>query len=424
MSLGMKFLLDQQGKCTSCAQAVAAGESITCCSCSLTFHAHSCSAYDKQEAICTATLLKLFSCNTTKSNFKWFCDSCLTKFEVDKATTVQDRFHEIISQVSRMAKDLDDVKKTVMNSAISSIPGSETCCSGHTSHDAANNTHTGSAWQDVNRVRDMRSSLVLKSKPGDQDPVVDLDRVKSLAIQNKILVAKVGVSHTGHTFIQCPTVQDRDKLQPLLTAGFEDKEVVALKEKLPHISIVDIARSQSDDITSTGFKADLLNQIRNQNHQIDALIETGHEFNILFVKAGRDANKCTAVVRVSCKIRDAIKAKGHKVFIGICSCRVFDRFFIKRCNKCHGFGHYKGECTNPEVCGYCGGEHSSESCNLKEMKDHTLLKCVNCKRMNLPDSGHSAFWPGCPVYTAAQNRLRSTIPYYDGKKSGRSSLNA
>ena len=153
MSLGMKFLLDQQGKCTSCAQAVAAGESITCCSCSLTFHAHSCSAYDKQEAICTATLLKLFSCNTTKSNFNWFCDSCLTKFEVDKATTVQDRFHEIISQVSRMAKDLDDVKKTVMNSANSSIPGSGTCCSGHTSHDVVNNTHTGSAWQDVNPIR-------------------------------------------------------------------------------------------------------------------------------------------------------------------------------------------------------------------------------------------------------------------------------
>ena len=424
----MKFAIDQQGKCSSCAQAVVAGESITCCSCSLNFHAHSCSAFDKQEAICTATMLKHFTGNTTKSNFKWLCDVCLTKFEVDKASTVQDRFHEIISQVTKMAQDLDDVKKTVItiksSAGSSHVTAGGACCTVNQASGATDgNPCNMSVWHDNNRVKNMRSSLVMKAKPGEQNSTVDLDRVKSLAIENKIAVAKIGVSQTGHTFVQCPSVQDRDKLQPLLSADFGNKDVVVLKEKLPHVSIVDIAKSQGDDISSTGFKDELLKQIRNQNHQVDTLIESGHEFEILFVRLGRDTSKCTAVARVSCKIRDVIRTNRNKLFIGICSCRVFDRFFVKRCNKCQGFGHYKGECTNQEVCGYCGGEHSSENCELKETNDFAKLKCVNCKKMNLPDSGHSTFWSGCPAYIAAQNKLRKTIPYYDGKRSSGSSLN-
>ena len=218
-------------------------------------------------------------------------------------------------------------------------------------------------------------------------------------------------------------IKDRDKFQPLLTADLQENDVVTLKEKLPHVSIVDIYKSDSDDIGTTDFKDNILLQVRNQNHQIDTLIGTGSEFTILFVKQGRDSNKCTAVVRVSRKIRDMIKTNRNKLFIGISSCRVFDRFFVKRCNKCQEFGHYKADCKNKEVCGYCGEGHSSETCGLKEGADYKAMKCVNCKRNKLCDSGHSAFWPSCPAYKAAQNKLRKTISYYDNKTPADCGLN-
>ena len=424
MALPMKFAVDQQGKCSTCAQAVGPSESITCCSCSITFHAHSCSAVDKQDSICTSSLLKLFAGSTTRNNFKFFCDVCLTKFETNKATVVEDRFHELMSQVTKMASTLNDVKSTV------STMSDKVCQPAITGNTAANQNTTSaplatsSPWSDNARVHNMRSSLIVKPKAGNQSAQVDLDKVRSLAVTNKIPVSKVGISQTtGHTYIHCPSIKDRDRLQPLLTADLQDNDVVALKEKLPHVSIVDICKSSSDDITTSDFKDNILQQVRNQNHQIDALIGAGNEFTILFVKQGRDSNKCTAVVRVSRKIRDMITANRNKLFIGITSCRVFDRFFVKRCNKCQEFGHYKADCPNKEVCGYCGGGHSSASCGLKEGADYSAMKCVNCKKNNLCDSGHSAFWPSCPAYKAAQNKLRKSISYYDDKTPANSGLN-
>ena len=92
--------------------------------------------------------------------------------------------------------------------------------------------------------------------------------------------------------------------------------------------------------------------------------------------------------------------------------RVVDRFYIKRCNKCQDFGHYHGQCTNDPVCGYCGEKHESSTCPLKDETDFSKHKCINCKKANLPFTGHSAFWSKCPAYEAEQKKLQSSIPYY------------
>ena len=210
-------------------------------------------------------------------------------------------------------------------------------------------------------------------------------------------------------------------MQPLLVADFEDNQIVALKEKLPHISITDISKETNEDVSKGEFKNELIQQIRCQNHQLDSLIDSGHEFNILFVKSAQQGTKCTAIVRVSTKIRDVIKSNRNRVFIGINSCRVFERFFIKRCNKCQEFGHYKADCTKKEeVCGFCGGAHASEGCSLKDSKDFSKFSCTNCKKKKLVHSGHSTFWLNCPTYIAAQKRLKSTIPYYERERTGTS----
>ena len=106
--------------------------------------------------------------------------------------------------------------------------------------------------------------------------------------------------------------------------------MVALKDKLPHITINDLTKADSEDIT----KDTLLVQVTSQNSQIAQLIDSGEEFKILFIKENSSTNKSSAVVRVGCKIRDAIRLNRNRIFIGVNSCRVFDRFFIKCCNNC------------------------------------------------------------------------------------------
>ena len=106
----------------------------------------------------------------------------------------------------------------------------------------------------------------------------------------------------------------------------------------------------------------------------------------------------------------------NRVYFGLSSCRVFDRFYVKRCNQCQEFGHYKDTCNNPVTCAYCGEGHSSESCHLKECTDASKFSCANCKKADKEHSGHTAFAFNCPSYIAAQKRLRSTIPYYDSVK--------
>ena len=407
----MNFLLNANGKCSSCAQQALDSNTITCCSCSKSFHAICTEITDKSDAICTQTLLKQFHTPSTKCNFKWFCDTCLTEFETNKASTSGQRFSVLAEQLKEMSNEINEVKhlsqevKELKNLIINN-------CSTNGSA-ITSNTANKSMWFDEKRVHQMKSSLVIKHTNNDvHATALDLNVVKEIAVKNNIPVTNIGVSKKGDTFIHCPSAEARDKLQPLLiSAKLADREVVPMKEKSPHITIVDIIQTGTDELT----KENILLQIRSQNPKLAALIENGNEFKILFIKKNSQTHRYSAAVRVSCAIRNAIKSDRNRIYIGISCCRVYDRFYVKRCNNCQQFRHYKDNCQNQTVCGHCSGHHKSESCSLKECTDFSKLKCTNCKEANVPGSGngHSAFWFKCPAYIEAQNKLRSTIPYYD-----------
>ena len=143
---------------------------------------------------------------------------------------------------------------------------------------------------------------MIKNKPGtggSDDKSADLLKLKKVGVDNKIPVSRVGYDKNGNTFVDCPSVSDCTKLQPLLVTNFQDKEVSVLKEKLPCISIVGI----QDEVTKTN----LISQISQQNPTIETLIASGEEFNVLFVKSV--SSGYTAVARVSPKIRGAIRSE-------------------------------------------------------------------------------------------------------------------
>ena len=411
----MDFLLNVDGKCTSCSQPALNTDIVTCCACSRSFHAICTAVTEKSNAICNLSFLKLFRTSTTKSNFKWFCDVCLTNFETNKTTTVDERFNVLANQIKEMAREVKEVKNLskevneiknliITNSSKSNINGSAN----------ANSSVDKTMWSDEKRTCQMKSSLVIKHKNKDiSSPALNLNVVKEIAVKNNIPVSNIGVSQKGDTFIHCPSAEARDKLQPLISADLPDREVTSIKDKSPHITIVDIIQTGTEDLT----KENILLQICSQNIKISALVKSGNEFKILFIRKNSKTNKYTAVARVSCDIRNAIKSNRNQIYIGISSCRVYDRFYVKRCNNCQKFGHFKDGCPNQTVCGHCSGHHQSENCSLVDTADISKLTCTNCKDSNMPDggNGHSTFWYKCPAYMVAQKKLKSTIPYYDGE---------
>ena len=194
--------------------------------------------------------------------------------------------------------------------------GTKSICS--SVHCDETGTAVSTPWSDNNWVHRLKSSLVIKHKSGDTTSTsTDLGKIREIAVKNNIPVSNVGVSKNGYTFINCPSAEDRDKFQPLLSEHLTNKDVVPLKEKQPHITILDI----DTDIS----KGDLLHQIRSQNPKVHALINAGQKFDILFTKKSLHSDKTSAVARVSCSIRYVIKHNRKKLHIGINSCRVFDQ---------------------------------------------------------------------------------------------------
>ena len=65
---------------------------------------------------------------------------------------------------------------------------------------------------------------------------------------------------------------------------------------------------------------------------------------------------------VSKVLRPGFRRYNDNVTLGLTTCRVYDRFHIKRCNICQKHGYYARDypTTNEHVCGKCSSEHQTK----------------------------------------------------------------
>jgi hypothetical protein len=79
---------------------------------------------------------------------------------------------------------------------------------------------------------------------------------------------------------------------------------------------------------------------------------------------------------------------------------------IRRCYKCHKFGHIARYCQNQARCGCCAGvAHEGGEANCPEKGEEGHKKCVNCKR------DHPAWDQRCPVAAKEVKRAREAYTY-------------
>ena len=205
-----------------------------------------------------------------------------------------------------------------------------------------------SACADKDKVKSVKSCLVLKNKDGSTEvdktsQQAQLAKLKTLAVSNEIPVSRVGFDSSGNTYIDCPSPEDIKKLQPLLSEDFKDQQVSVVKDKLPCISIVGI----EDEVNNPN----LLNKICKQNPAVSILVKYWIGVHFVIRKTQQNGTY-TAVAKVGAKIRNAIRSGRNRIFLGVTSCKVYDRFHVKRCNMCQEYGHYKADCHNSACCAY------------------------------------------------------------------------
>ena len=235
---------------------------------------------------------------------------------------------------------------------------------------------------------------------------------------NSIQISHAKVDSNGGVIIKMPSVENRDKLSPILQeSGFSSNRIEALESKSPTIAVLDV-----ENYTT---KEEFVEKVKNQNPDIREKIETGSLFKVVFGKKRRDNDEIGSaegkyyqvIIRVSEDIREIIRHAGNRIFMELSSFRVIDRFYIKRCNKCQTFGHYQKDCKNGTICGFCcADDHLSPHCP-KKTDDKTEYNCINCKNAKKEYKGHSTHWIKCPTYVELQEKLKKSIPYYSTKNN-------
>jgi hypothetical protein len=383
--------IGDESVCPGCETTPIQEHIVQCYICKLHYHAV-CEGANEVK-LGSATMVKTFSANSTKSNFQFFCDVCLTQFEKNLVITEDQKITGLVKKVNTMENKLDEITKLLKANPRQKAelkPGVQ------------------SIWQDKEKLATVKAPpeaavLVLKSSQTAEQNKEIRDIVQQTVVQNKIPVTQSYTNKiSGDTVMFCETVDDRDKLKNLVS--HTDNEIImnTPAAKRPSITIV--------GLKSEYGKEEIIEMLALQNEFIKgfpAIHDNIHEhIEIFAVRPLKNNQTCyQAFANVSTTLREGLNIYKNKVTIGLATCKIYDRYHIKRCNICQHFGHYMSDCPTPEepACGKCGANHNTNECSSE------TPNCVNCVRDNATDCGHHVFSHKCPSLKRQQEEKKKRM---------------
>jgi len=217
------------------------------------------------------------------------------------------------------------------------------------------------------------------------------------------------VNSKGGATVLFPTDEIRDKAADILhheykviTKSESDKK---LSPKIKLLNLPPEIFGDSED-ADTEHNNDIVRHIASKNQSLKALIDQEEKFKIVHKKK----KEGIIIIDTTTKIRQAIKDKRNRLFIGLQSIQVRDHVHLDQCYHCQAFGHYADSCNlklkdGHGSCFYCSSkEHTSKNCpNKKTTSEH---RCINCMRQGKSLTHHKATDPLCP------NVIKETLRIY------------
>lgn len=320
------------------------------------------------------------------------CPTCKEDFKTKEEAVMSSRVRLLEENSLKSNKQLDEIKELLTTVLTNQAQSSD-------------NIETQKA---PGKPAEETPTLIVVEKAENEEQTDEENKalwseVTKAAIKSKVGVKKSFTNQSGQTVLVCNNEKSKQALLPHVTKAFTNRKINTPKPRLPTISVPFIHGKYENQ--------ELLNVLCQQNEDLGASFDQDNA-QVLFTTPMRDREGLhQAVIRVSENLRKKIKDSGNRLCVGINSCPVFDRFFIKRCNRCQSFHHFhkdNGGCKKSPVCALCAGSHDTRSCHV----DETQYKCSNCSKANKGQCSHAANSLDCPSYIAEQDKLKKSINYY------------
>ena len=203
--------------------------------------------------------------------------------------------------------------------------------------------------------------VLTASKKGDP---VSMEAVGP--VLETVPIARSRISAAGGVVLHCDSPDAAARAVECVRAKLPDVEAhVPNRTPLsPKVTVANIP-----DMTAETFLAGL----RQKNPPLADVPDS--DLRVLFLTRPRGSVR-HAVLSISPSVRSIMKQHGDRVYIGLQSCQIYDRFWVARCRRLAGLGHKADRCSaTKECCGHCAGDHPSDKC-----PDRTISCCTNCNR--------------------------------------------
>ena len=382
--------VNEDSKCPTCTETPAQHECVQCTVCKSVFHAI-CTQIQGDNKLCTQSMVKAFLAPSTKDNFRFFCDKCLTKFERSLVETQEERIENLQNKFLGMEEKLDGIMNLLKNGS----PSLQ-----ETSNKQQN------IWHDRERLENVKAPqpkavLVVKKADDDDQSQENQKLVESAIRENDVNVVKSYKNRAGDLTVELETEEIRDQLKDIVEHRSDEIIINTPREIRHSATIVGIQQEYS--------KEEVLDMLVKQNGFIRKFTANNvieQHIRVHVVKPLKnDESKYQVFCDLSSVLREVLHHHKNKLTLGLISCKVYDRYNIKRCYNCQKFGHYAKDCPTNEkpVCGKCSEEHNTRDC------DALISKCINCVRNNCDDQAHTVFNIQCPSLIKEQEQLKKKL---------------
>ena len=268
----------------------------------------------------------------------------------------------------------------------------------------SNNNSVKKSYSDT-----VKEPPVIVVKPSNQSVNIDRSEIEQLA-ESALINVKVKsarVNERGSLIVQVTDEKEHKNATERLTSSFSPNFTIeAPKLFLPKLTILNVPSHFSD--------ANLLDGLCAKDDNFKQMLEGGESIEIIKCWDIKDGSGVISskkiVVKCSPRVRKYImETNNGYVYLNLSRCKVFDRYFVKKCYHCCGFNHIAKDCpeaSKPPSCGKCAKPHKTQECNS------TMLKCINCirHRSGKPNN-HSSTSELCPLFVREKNFIKDKTNY-------------
>ena len=371
--MGEQYKLQLDGSCPACKVVAVTKENAQCFMCKASFHC-ACPEASEDAKVGTASLITAFNRTSTKANFKFYCDVCVANMEINIAKSESERIRVLESNIDSIKSELAEIKNLLKSPSVAKPTVSK--------------SPDENIWFNQERLA---TTKVPPAKPVllvNNIQESNNESIEKVIIDNGIPVTKSYKNNSGDLVLICDTADSRERLKTAIASSSETVQMKTVGSKKPSITIVGLSQQYT--------KEEVVKQIVSQNqfvkdfstaNNIDEHIEV-HDIKPTRAKP----MVFQAFVSVSEVLRNGFRNYRDKVTIGLTSCKIYDRFHVKRCNNCQVLGHFYKDCPTPTqaCCAKCSLNHPTNSCNT------TDRKCANCVKEGNENHEHATFDPKCP----------------------------